>query len=148
MKCGSSPTPLYHLRVKPFHTSHALALFLAALVVRLGWMPTWSRLVFEGHESLYRDAFLGESVRASTQAYPVLTGIYAILGEFSQDPRALVVFSAVVGALGVVGAAVGGAVDPPRRRGWRGLLRRRGRAHALRVGRRVVAEPVRRGFVY
>ena len=30
--------------------------------------------------------------------------------------------------------------DPPRRRGWRGLLRRRGRAHALRVGRRRIAE--------
>ena len=81
--------------MKPLLPSHTLAIFLAALVVRLGWMPTWSRLVFEGHESLYRDAFLGESVRASTQAYPVLTGIYAILGEFSQDPRALVVFSAV-----------------------------------------------------
>ena len=123
MKCGSSPTPLYHLRVKPFHTSHALALFLAALVVRLGWMPTWSRLVFEGHESLYRDAFLGEPVRASTQAYPVLIGIYQALGQFSQDERALVVFSAVVGALAVLGSAVWvGRIFSPRAGLWTGVL--------------------------
>ena len=109
--------------MKPFHTSHALALFIAALVVRLGWMPTWSRLVFEGHESLYRDAFLGESVRASTQAYPVLCRIYQTLGQFTQDERALVVFSAVVGALAVLGSAVWvGRIITPRAGLWTGVL--------------------------
>ena len=86
-------------------------------------MPTWSRLVFEGHESLYRDAFLGESVRASTQAYPLLVGIYGILGQFSQDPRALVGFSAMVGALAVVGSAVWiGRLIGPRAGLWTGVL--------------------------
>jgi hypothetical protein len=86
-------------------------------------MTSWSRLVFEGHESLYRDAFLGVSVRASTQAYPVLTGIYALLGQATNDVRALVVFSALAGAAGVIGAAVWvGRTVSPKAGLWAGVL--------------------------
>jgi len=86
-------------------------------------MTQWSRLVFEGHESLYRDAFIGTSVRASTQAYPVLTGIYGLLGGLTHDVRALVVFSALTGAVGVVGAAVWiGRTLSPKAGLWAGVL--------------------------
>jgi len=109
--------------MKPLQPSHALAIFLTAVVVRLGWMTSWSRLVFEGHESLYRDAFLGMSVRASTQAYPVLTGFYGLLGQATDDARVLVVFSALVGAAGAVGAAVWiGRTVHPSAGMWTGLL--------------------------
>ena len=98
--------PRYHLHVSPLRTHHVLILFVAALVVRLGWMTTWSRLVFDGHEALYRRAFMGSAPGPSTQMYAVLGTVYETLGRVTQDERALVVFSGVVGALGVVAAAV------------------------------------------
>lgn len=87
-------------------TSHLIALFLAALVVRLMWVPRWAQLQFEGHEKLYLQAFEGSEVGASTAAYPLLTGLYRLLGVWASEPWAMVVFSAVVGGLGVVGFAL------------------------------------------
>ncbi|MEC9389208.1 MAG: hypothetical protein VX944_03970 [Myxococcota bacterium] len=87
-------------------TSHLIALFLTALVVRLLWVPRWSLLQFEGHEAAYLRAFQGSEVGASTASYPALTALYGVLGSVTSDPRALVVFSALIGALGVVGFAI------------------------------------------
>ena len=87
-------------------TSHLIALFLAALVVRLVWVPRWDRLVFDGHEATYLKAFHGADIGASTSSYPAIMWIYKALGTVTNDPRALIVFSAIVGALGVVGLAV------------------------------------------
>lgn len=106
MKLSSRTAPKYHRPVSPLRPIHAIVLFLSSLAVRIMWVPHWDRLVFDGHESLYRDAFLGESVGASTQAYPLLTFLYGALGALSQDPRILVLFSALVGSFAVVGTAV------------------------------------------
>ncbi len=71
---------------------------LLALVVRLAWVPTWSRLRFDGHERLYLAAFEGSPPDPSLQANPVLCALYQALGLLTHDPRALVVLSAVAGA--------------------------------------------------
>ena len=81
-------------------------MFLTALVVRLVWVPRWSRLQFDGHEGDYLRAFQGAEIGPSTSAYPLLTSLYRGLSVLSEDPRVLILFSAVVGALGVVGFAL------------------------------------------
>jgi hypothetical protein len=123
MKLSSRTAPKYHRPVSPLRPIHAVLLFLSALAVRIMWVPNWERLVFDGHESLYRDAFLGKSVGASTQAYPLLTFLYGGLGTLSQDPRILVLFSAVVGSFAVVGTAVWiGRWIEPKAGVWAGVL--------------------------
>ncbi len=96
----------YHRRVDPIRPRPALALVLLALVVRLGVVPSWSRLAFGGHEALYLEAFRGGNVPASTQAYPLLTALYRGIGLLTQEPMVLVVLSALAGAAAVLGAAV------------------------------------------
>ncbi len=123
MKLSSGTAPKYHRPVSPLRPIHAVVLFLSALAVRIMWVPNWDRLVFDGHESLYRDAFLGESVRASTQAYPLLTFLYGCLGTLSQDPRILILFSALVGSFAVLGTAVWiGRWVEPKAGLWAGVL--------------------------
>lgn len=92
-------------------------LFLAALVVRLLWVPRWSLLRFDGHELSYLQAFQGQEVGASTAAYPLLTTLYGWLGHLSADPRLLIVASAITGALGVVGLAIWVAQETSSRAG-------------------------------
>jgi len=92
--------------VDPIRPRPALALIVLALVVRLGVVPTWSRLSFDGHEQLYLQAFQGQSIPGSTQAYPLLTGLYQGLGWITQEPGVLLCFSALAGAAAVLGAAV------------------------------------------
>ena len=92
--------------MSPIRPRTAISLFLLALVVRVAVVPSWERLVFEGHEALYLEAFHGEQVRASTQAYPLLVGLYRCLGFITDQPLVLVALSILAGAAAVLGAAV------------------------------------------
>jgi hypothetical protein len=83
-----------------------LAIVMLALVVRLAVLPTWGRLSFEGHEALYLAAFRGESVPGSTQAYPLLSGLYRLVGMVTQEPMVLIGLSILAGVASVLGAAV------------------------------------------
>jgi len=119
----SVPPPKYHWVVVQPRPLQLSALFISALLIRLMWVPTWSRLAFEGHERLYLNAFEGQSVGPSTAAFPALTLLYGGLGKITQDPRALVVFSAIIGSLGVVGLAVWVSRELNPRMGlWAGAL--------------------------
>ena len=95
--------------MKPPQPSPLPCLFLALLAgvgVRLAWIPTWSRLTFDGHERLYVDAFQGNPPDPSSQAWPLLCWLYQGLGILTQDPRALTVVSVLAGAAAVAGAAL------------------------------------------
>jgi len=96
----------YHRRVHPIRPRPALAIVLLALIVRLLAVPSWDRLVFEGHEALYLQAFRGGEMVASTQAYPLLTGLYRLLGMLTQSPMVLVGLSVLAGTAAVLGSAV------------------------------------------
>jgi hypothetical protein len=109
----SVPPSKYHWVVVKLRPLQFFALFLSALLIRLVWVPTWSMLAFEGHERLYLNAFEGQSVGPSTAAFPALTILYGGLGKVTQDPRARVVFSAIIGSLGVIGLAVWAHRSPP-----------------------------------
>lgn len=109
----SVPPSKYHWVVVKLRPLQFFALFLSALLIRLVWVPTWSMLAFEGHERPYLNAFEGQSVGPSTAAFPALTILYGGLGKVTQDPRARVVFSAIIGSLGVIGLAVWANRSPP-----------------------------------
>lgn len=98
-------------------------LFVAAVLIRGAWVPTWSRLRFEGHETLYLAAFQGAEVSASTRAYPLLTWFYGALGVLSSDPKWMVFCAIIAGGVAVVGAAewVGRWVSPMAGL-WTGVL--------------------------
>ena len=90
----------------PIRPRAAIAIGLLALIVRLAVVPSWDRLAFEGHEALYLQAFRGGDVPASTQAYPLLTALYRLLGWVSQEPLVMVGLSVIAGVAAVLGAAV------------------------------------------
>jgi len=69
-------------------------------------MVQWDRLQFDGHEKGYLRAFQGLPPDPSPSAVPALTSFYQLLGTVTQDPRALTIFSAIVGAMGVLGVAM------------------------------------------
>ncbi len=113
----------YHRGVNPIRPRTALALVVLALLVRLCVVPTWSRLGFEGHEALYLQAFRGDAVPATTQAYPLLCALYRGIGLLTQEPRVLVVLAALAGAAAVLGAAVWvGRWVSPAAGVWTGVL--------------------------
>lgn len=99
------------------------ALFALALLVRLAWVPTWSRLSFDGQERLYLRAFQGQVPDPTPRAWPALCWLYRAMGLLFQDGRALVVLSAAAGAAAVVGAAVWtGRRYGPLAGAWAGIL--------------------------
>lgn len=111
------------------------AVLAVALVVRLLWLPDWDRVLppvdgrwppggaFDGHERGYVRAFLGQAPDPSTQAWPLLTGLYGLLGRLTGDVRALVVLSGLAGASTALAAALWTARRFSRAAGlWAGLL--------------------------
>lgn len=92
--------------MSPIRPRPAVAIVVLALIVRLGVVPSWDRLVFEGHEALYLAAFRGADVPGSTQAYPLLTGLYRLIGMVVQEPLVLVGLSVLAGSAAALGAAV------------------------------------------
>lgn len=76
-----------------------------AVAVRAVWIPL-ERHRFDGHETDYLRAFLGESGPASTRLYPLLAGLYRALGALSDDPRVLLGLNLAAGVL-LVGVAAG-----------------------------------------
>lgn len=79
----------------------ALAAVVLAGVVRLGLLPTWSRLRFDGHERLLLRAFEGSPPDASTQALPLPLALAGLLGRLFDDPVVLVILSGLAGSLAV-----------------------------------------------
>ena len=70
------------------------------------WIPTWSRLHFDGHERLYLRAFEGHIPDPSPQAWPVLCALYRAIGLLTSDPRILTLLSILAGTAAVVGASL------------------------------------------
>lgn len=108
---------------------------LLALAVRLIWLPDWTRVlppvdgrwppqgVFDGHERGYVLALLGHAPDPSTQAWPLLTGLYGLIGRVTQDVRALVVLNGLAGASAALGVGIWTGRRFSRGAGlWAGLL--------------------------
>lgn len=107
----------------PIRPRSAVSIVLLALIVRLVVVPSWDRIVFEGHEALYLAAFRGEAVPGSTQAYPLLTGLYRLMGLITDQPLVLVGISVLAGAAAALGAAVWvGRWVSPGAGVWTGVL--------------------------
>jgi hypothetical protein len=101
------------------------AVFIGALLVRLGWVADLGRVPdaqalaahlaagtgrklapFVGHEDLLLSAFAGQPPDPSAQAWPAAIGLSQALGLLTSDPRVLIVFAALCGAAAAVLAAV------------------------------------------
>ena len=104
-------------RPRPLHLLAVTALALAALAVRVVWIPV-GRHVFDGHEADYLSAFLGASWTGSTRLYPLLAGLYALLGRAWAEPWLLLGVNVVAGVATVllVGRWIGRRYG--RREGW------------------------------
>ncbi len=116
---------LRHVRFADF------SLFVGAFILRWGWMARWGRVhaaveperlqsvrrVFDGHERLLFEAFLGQAPTPSPQAWPLSIVVHQLLGLFSSDPRALLLLAVLCGSLTpvFVAAAVRRHVPPDRR---------------------------------
>lgn len=93
-----------------------------AWLVRFGFMARWGRRhaavrsddlrsvrqVYDGHERLLFEAFIGEPPTPSPQAWPLSVWLHQALGWWTTDPRAPLLLSTVLGAVtaGLVARAV------------------------------------------
>lgn len=101
------------------------AVFIGALLVRLGWVADLARLPdaqalaahlaaatgrklapFVGHEDLLLRAFTGHPPDPSAQAWPAAIGLSRALGLLTGDPRVLIIAAALCGATSAVLAAI------------------------------------------
>lgn len=101
------------------------AVFIGALLVRLGWVADLARLPdaqtlaahlaaatgrklapFVGHEDLLLRAFAGHPPDPSAQAWPAAIGLSRALGLLTGDPRVLIIAAALCGATSAVLAAI------------------------------------------
>lgn len=112
------------------HAVADLSLFVGALLVRWGFMARWGqqhaavnssdlrsiRQVFDGHERLLFDAFLGQPPTPSSQAWPLSVLLHQLMGWVTDDPRAPLLLATVLGSLTAVwiAAAVRRHAPPDR----------------------------------
>ena len=97
-----------------------LLLFAGAWLLRFGWMARWGRRhaqvdpedlrsvrqVFDGHERLQLEAFLGQLPTPSPQAWPLPTAMHHLLGQVTSDPRGPLLLACTVGAVTPVLVAI------------------------------------------
>lgn len=93
-------------------TGPAVALGVAAMLIRLVWIPAWSGHVFDGHEAEYWDLFRGMKAptRGGTVMVPAMQWFWWLLGHVLPASERIVVsiMTAVgVASIGLTAGAIG-----------------------------------------